>query len=348
MGVPERGRKRFPTGAWSTRERLSATWPASNGVMGRARGHDGERGRWGSDSFTLGTVSVPPQGDGCGAAAGYPVCAPSSRAICRHASRCGVARGRCRTRRRAERTTCTPSLSSRSRSQLTWVRAQAVRAARSRSSCRRPARASGCARRRDRGPIRRPWRRPRRRGRPGDRRSRCGHTRGPAAGGSRSPSTIPDGGTSAGPRSCGRWSVPSQREDPLSLIFSQRCSCRAGTRSSRPAPTFPAPMEMVGFRPSTNGRFWVSTAAPCKPEGRHSYLSDLSVARCPPAPRGDRDGRGGPPHAEVAVRGVQCPRPGDPIRKSRKIKSPWATWTRRSKASFRRTNPLPQRRGHGR
>ena len=41
--------------------------------MGRARGHDGERGRWGSDSFTLGTVSVPPQGDGCGAAAGYPV-----------------------------------------------------------------------------------------------------------------------------------------------------------------------------------------------------------------------------------------------------------------------------------
>ena len=55
-------------------------------MMGRARGHDGERGRWGSDSFTLGTVSVPPQGDGCGAAAGYPVCAPSSRAICRHAS----------------------------------------------------------------------------------------------------------------------------------------------------------------------------------------------------------------------------------------------------------------------
>ena len=39
--------------------------------MGRASGHDGERGRWGSDSFTLGTVSVPPQGDGCGAAAGY-------------------------------------------------------------------------------------------------------------------------------------------------------------------------------------------------------------------------------------------------------------------------------------
>ena len=40
------------------------------------------------------------------------------------------------------------------------------------------ARASGCARRRDRGPIRRPWRRPRRRGRPGDRRSRCGRERG--------------------------------------------------------------------------------------------------------------------------------------------------------------------------
>ena len=82
-----------------------------------------------------GRFSVPPPGDGCGAAGGYPVRAPSSRAICRQASRCGVARGRCRTRRRAERTTCTPSLSSRSRSQLTRVRAQAVRAARSRSSC---------------------------------------------------------------------------------------------------------------------------------------------------------------------------------------------------------------------
>ena len=45
----------------------------------------------------------------------------------RHAWRWGVARGRCRTMRRAEPTTCTPSFSSRSRSHVTWVRAQPVR-----------------------------------------------------------------------------------------------------------------------------------------------------------------------------------------------------------------------------
>ena len=48
-----------------------------------------------------------------------------------HASRCGVARGRCRTSQRTERTTWTPSLSNRSRSHVTWVRAHAVPAARS-------------------------------------------------------------------------------------------------------------------------------------------------------------------------------------------------------------------------
>ena len=45
--------------------------------------------------------------------------APSASAMCRHASRCGVERGRCRTTRRTERTTWTPSFSSRSRSHVT-------------------------------------------------------------------------------------------------------------------------------------------------------------------------------------------------------------------------------------
>jgi len=47
----------------------------------------------------------------------------------------GVEVGRWRTMRRTETTTWTPNVSSRSRSPVTWVRAQAVRAARSRSSC---------------------------------------------------------------------------------------------------------------------------------------------------------------------------------------------------------------------
>ena len=64
---------------------------------------------------------------------GYPARAPSASAMCRHASRCGVERGRCRTTRRTERTTWTPSFSSRSRSHVTWLRAHAVRAARNRS-----------------------------------------------------------------------------------------------------------------------------------------------------------------------------------------------------------------------
>ena len=103
-------------------------------------------------------------------------------------------------------------------------------------SSRRPARASGCARRRDRGPIRRPWRRPRRRGRPGDRRSRCGHTRGPAAGGSRSPSTIPDGGTSAGPRKLRAMVRPSMWTGCTSTPF-RRSSSETRATLARRAPT---------------------------------------------------------------------------------------------------------------
>ena len=64
---------------------------------------------------------------------GYPARAPSASAMCRHASRCGVERGRCRTTRRTERMTWTPSFSNRSRSHVTWLRAHAVRAARNRS-----------------------------------------------------------------------------------------------------------------------------------------------------------------------------------------------------------------------
>ena len=79
---------------------------------------------------------MPPRTQG-GAAqrVGYPARAPSASAMCRHASRCGVARGRCSTTRRTERTTWTPSFSSRLRSHVTWLRAHAVRAARNRSSC---------------------------------------------------------------------------------------------------------------------------------------------------------------------------------------------------------------------
>ena len=66
---------------------------------------------------------------------GYPARAPSANAMCRHAARSGVARGRRRTMRRAERTTWTPSFSSRSRSQGTCARAHAVSAARNRNSC---------------------------------------------------------------------------------------------------------------------------------------------------------------------------------------------------------------------
>ena len=63
---------------------------------------------------------MPPRTQG-GAAqrVGYPARAPSASAMCRHASRCGVARGRCSTTRRTERTTWTPSFSSRLRSHVT-------------------------------------------------------------------------------------------------------------------------------------------------------------------------------------------------------------------------------------
>ena len=88
-----------------------------------------------ADSFADRALAWIPGAEGKAATGRYPARAPSARAIWRHASRSGVVRGRCTTRRRTERTTWAPSLSNRSRSQVTWVRAQAVRAALSRSSC---------------------------------------------------------------------------------------------------------------------------------------------------------------------------------------------------------------------
>ena len=81
-----------------------------------------------ADSFADRALAWSPGAEGEAATGRYPARAPRARAIWRHASRSGVARGRCTRRRRTERTTWAPSLSNRSRSQVTW-RAQAVRAA---------------------------------------------------------------------------------------------------------------------------------------------------------------------------------------------------------------------------
>ena len=91
--------------------------------------------RVGQRQPAAGERPMPPRKQvGAAQRVGYPARAPSASAMCRHASRCGVERGRCRTTRRTERTTWTPSFSSRSRSHVTWLRAHAVRAARNRSS----------------------------------------------------------------------------------------------------------------------------------------------------------------------------------------------------------------------
>ena len=75
--------------------------------------------RLGSDS-PAGERPMPPRKQvGVAQRVGYPARAPSASAMCRHASRCGVERGRCRTTRRTERTTWAPSFSSRSRSHVT-------------------------------------------------------------------------------------------------------------------------------------------------------------------------------------------------------------------------------------
>ena len=104
-------------------------------MSSRPGGHDGREG-WAATAPPSGAAHCRPGSRWARRNwVRYPARAPSASAICRHASRCGVERGRCRTTRRTERTTWTPSFSSRSRSHVTWLRAHAVRAARNRSSC---------------------------------------------------------------------------------------------------------------------------------------------------------------------------------------------------------------------
>ncbi len=133
--IPE-ARYSGSTGRGGTTNRVSpSSFGGCEGVAGRAMG------RWPGavspsvDSFSWRRSVSSPRELGAAGRMGYPARAPSARAMRCHASRCGVARGRCRTSRRTERTTWTPSLSNRSRSHVTWVRAHAVPAARSRSSC---------------------------------------------------------------------------------------------------------------------------------------------------------------------------------------------------------------------
>ena len=104
--------------------------------VGRSQGREGASAGAGPDSSARGPVDAAPQDrGGRSGRGGYPGRAPSASAMRRQAWRSGVAVGRWRTTRRTETTTCAPSLSSRSRSHVTWVRAQAVPTALSRSSC---------------------------------------------------------------------------------------------------------------------------------------------------------------------------------------------------------------------
>ena len=84
----------------------------SRGLSGAYRwGHDGREG-WAADSPAGGAAHAAQEADaGRGRnAVGYPARAPSASAMCRHASRCGVERGRCRTTRRTERIDVDPQL----------------------------------------------------------------------------------------------------------------------------------------------------------------------------------------------------------------------------------------------
>ena len=85
----------------------------------------------------------PAGSDGRGWRAGVRGAAPTARASCRQVGRQGQLRGKCSTMRRTERSTHTASLSSRSRSVLTWASAQAVPGARRRRSWNRMYAASG-------------------------------------------------------------------------------------------------------------------------------------------------------------------------------------------------------------
>ena len=76
----------------------------SRGLSSRPGGHDGREG-WAATAPPAERPMPPRKQVGAAQRVGYPARAPSASAMCRHASRCGVERGRCRTTRRTERTT---------------------------------------------------------------------------------------------------------------------------------------------------------------------------------------------------------------------------------------------------
>ena len=80
----------------------------SRGLSSRPGGHDGREG-WAATAPPAERPMPPRKQVGAAQRVGYPARAPNASAMCRHASRCGVERGRCRTTRRTERTTWTPS-----------------------------------------------------------------------------------------------------------------------------------------------------------------------------------------------------------------------------------------------
>ena len=84
---------------------------AEPGLSSQPGGHDGREG-WAATAPPAERPMPPRKQVGAAQRVGYPARAPSASAMCRHASRCGVERGRCRTTRRTERTTWTPSFSS--------------------------------------------------------------------------------------------------------------------------------------------------------------------------------------------------------------------------------------------
>ena len=119
-----RGRDRPPAGcdrlanraaqASGSRRRPAMAWSSSN------TRHDDRHGGLAKDSFAvMAAVHAGPDSRWTR----YPARAPRERAILRHASRFGVEARQMQTRRRTELTTWTLSLSSRSRSHITWVRA---------------------------------------------------------------------------------------------------------------------------------------------------------------------------------------------------------------------------------
>ena len=113
---------RTVTTTFRQRSTAARPWIASRGGFARPRGLAGRRG-----SDTSGVSAV-------GVRAGYAGTAPSARARRAQVAASGWDRGKCRTIRRTERTTCTPIVISACRSRGTCAPRSAVRSARSCSS----------------------------------------------------------------------------------------------------------------------------------------------------------------------------------------------------------------------